>query len=105
MKFNALKKAINSVLKVKSREKIAVPDKNNGARTKPFVPSAICLPPSCEGKAFPLLDLPPELVEVIIAEMVAALGPYRAVRLRFVNSRCSMNEREDTAAKSPRIIQ
>ena len=105
MKLKALKKAISLVLGKKSHEQTAAADEIIVAHTKPFKTSTITLPLACEVRVFPLLDLPPEVVEVIISEMITTVGPYRAVRLRFVNSKASIDSEAKTRANTARTIQ
>jgi hypothetical protein len=45
---------------------------------------------------FALFDLPHELIENIISEMINVLDLYRAVRLRTVNSELYIHHRDTT---------
>jgi hypothetical protein len=105
MKLKTLKKAISFLLGSKSHEKTATSE-IIVALTKPFKPSTFTLPPVYyEVNVFPLLDLPPELVEVIMSDMITTVGPYRAVRLRFVNSKPWITTEGKARANTARIIQ
>ncbi|EPE29309.1 Ankyrin repeat-containing protein [Glarea lozoyensis ATCC 20868] len=87
--IKGLKNKILGALKGKAHEestapKIAwVPAKHFKALK--FEPSGFELPFICEDKVFPLLDLPLELVKVIISEVVTIQGSHRSVKLRIVN--------------------
>lgn len=105
MKHKALEKAISCVLGGKSHEKTAVLEEIIVAPTEPFNTSTITLPSACKVKVFPFLDLPPELVEVIISDIITTVGPNRAVRLRFVNSKPSINAEGKVRANTARTIQ
>jgi len=88
MNLKSLKNAVGLVLRSKRLgKKPKLPRKRTTAvATNCGAQPEFPMPPACDIKVFALLDLPTELVEAIISEMMTVVGFDRAVRLRFVNS-------------------
>lgn len=87
MNLKSLKSAIGSVLRSKTRETVPEPTPGDTStavmlRKQQDLPLASAR----DIGIFALFDLPPELVEAIISEMVNTMPFYRASRLRVVNS-------------------
>jgi hypothetical protein len=90
MQLKDLQKAIHSALRGEPLKKMAAPEKITMTPKIPFKATNFTLPSTYEDNVFPLLNLPLELVKVIIAEVATIEGPYRSVRLRTVNSKLSL---------------
>jgi hypothetical protein len=91
MKLKDLKSTIRRALKGKPREETTAPKiawaPRKHFKASKFRPSNFTLPFICEDKVFPLLELPLELVKIIISELVANELPHRTLNLRTVNSK------------------
>ena len=107
MKLKDLKNAVHFALNGKPRQKTAAPQMAPTVHFKAsdFKASNFTLPSTCEDRIFPLLDLPLELVKVIISEVVTIEDPYHTIKLRIVNSKLSLNPRRCAYNNRSRTIR